>query len=100
MRTGRNGIRRGGTCWCCTSPRTNAEERDAAPAWLLPTFPRLYFYDVLRGLAALARWAELVGVAPPVAAIAPVVEHLVARYPDGVVRVERRAYDGKTTYVP
>ena len=28
----------------------NAEEREAAPAWLPPCFPRFYFYDVLRGL--------------------------------------------------
>ena len=39
----------------------NAAERDAAPAWLEPCFPRFYFYDVLRGLAALVRWVEVGG---------------------------------------
>ncbi|MBC7977265.1 MAG: hypothetical protein H7138_19995, partial [Myxococcales bacterium] len=39
----------------------NAEERAREPAWRQPCFPRFYFYDVLRGLAALVRWAELSG---------------------------------------
>jgi hypothetical protein len=67
----------------------NAEERDAAPGWLAPCFPRLYFYDVLRGVAALARWAQRSGRSIPRRAVAGVVEHLVTAFPDGVVRVER-----------
>lgn len=78
----------------------NAEERDAARAWAAITFPRFYFYDVLRGVAALARWAERTGQPIPRAAIARVVDGLAARFPDGVVRVERRAYADKTTRVP
>jgi hypothetical protein len=78
----------------------NAVERDRAPAWRLPCFPRFYFYDVLRGLAALVRWAGWSGQPLPRAAIAGVVDDLVERFPDGVVRVERRAYEGFTTVLP
>src|SRR5262249_2697179 len=48
----------------------NAEERAAQVLWLAPCFPRFYFYDVLRGLTALARWAERSGRTIPLAAIA------------------------------
>lgn len=78
----------------------NASERAAAADWLKPCFPRFYFYDVLRGLAALVRWAETDGAALPYATIAGVVDLLVARYPDGVVHVERNALEGKTTILP
>jgi len=77
----------------------NAEEREAAPAWRLPCFPRFYFYDVLRGLAALVRWAESTGQALPLRAVAGVAGDLVARFPDGIVRVERHAHAGKHTIV-
>ncbi len=55
---------------------------------------------MLRGLAALVRWAETSGAALPYAAVAGVVDLLVARYPDGVVRVERNALADKTTLLP
>ncbi len=48
-----------------SSTKHNAEERDAAPGWLLLAFPRFYFYDVLRGMAAVARWTELTGAVVP-----------------------------------
>ncbi|HEY3801016.1 MAG TPA: hypothetical protein VGL61_00360 [Kofleriaceae bacterium] len=48
-----------------SSTKYNAEERDTAPSWQLLAFPRFYFYDVLRGMAAVARWAELTGGAVP-----------------------------------
>jgi hypothetical protein len=76
----------------------NAEERDAAPAWLEPCFPRFYLYDVLRGLVALTRWAEL-GNAVPLDAISPVIEHLLATFPNGVIRVQRQAHAGMMTRV-
>jgi hypothetical protein len=78
----------------------NAEERDAAPAWSALTFPRFYFYDVLRGLAVLVRWAEATEQRLPEAAVATVVNALVERWTDGVVRVERQALAGKTTILP
>jgi hypothetical protein len=69
----------------------NAAERDSARAWLDLGFPRFYFYDVLRGLAALVRWTEL-GRAPlPLHAIEPAVEHLIATYPAGVMSPRRIA---------
>jgi hypothetical protein len=48
-----------------STTKHNAEERDAAPAWRELAFPRFYFYDVLRGMAAVARWAELTGASVP-----------------------------------
>ena len=78
----------------------NAEERDAEVAWRALTFPRFYFYDVLRGLAVLVKWTEATGQQLPEAAVATVVQELVERWPDGVVRVERQAHAGKTTLLP
>lgn len=78
----------------------NAKERDAAVAWRALTFPRFYFYDVLRGLAALVRWAEATEQQLPEAAVAAVVNALVERWPDGVVCVERQAHAGMTTILP
>jgi hypothetical protein len=78
----------------------NAEERGAAVAWRALTFPRFYFYDVLRGLAVLIRWAEVTGQRLPAAAVGTVVNALVERWPDGVVRVERQALAGSTTILP
>jgi hypothetical protein len=78
----------------------NAEERVSALSWRELAFPRFYFYDVLRGLAALVRWAEATGAALPAAVIGDVVDDLVQRWPDGVVRVERQAHAGRTTILP
>lgn len=78
----------------------NAAERGAAEAWRSLAFPRFYFYDVLRGLAALVRWAEVTAQALPHAAVAIVVEGLVARWPDGRVCVERHAHAGRMTILP
>jgi len=70
----------------------NAEEREAQAGWLAPCFPRLYFYDVLRGLAALVRWAERSGASIPMRAISGVVDHLVTAFPDGVIRPRREGF--------
>ena len=78
----------------------NAEERGAAVAWRALTFPRFYFYDVLRGLAVVVRWAEATEERLPQAAVATVVNALVERWPDGILRVERQAHAGKTTILP
>lgn len=69
----------------------NAGERAVAPIRMAPCFPRFYFYDVLRGLAALVRWAGSSGGEIPLRAVAVVVEHLVRSFPDGVVRLQRQA---------
>jgi hypothetical protein len=78
----------------------NASERDAAVAWPALAFPRFYFYDVLRGLAALVRWAEATGSALPRDAIATVVRSLAERFPDGVVTIERHVHHGRSTLIP
>jgi hypothetical protein len=80
--------------------RHNAEEREAAASWLLPCFPRFYFYDVLRGLTALVRWAVAFDRSLPVDAIAGVATHLSETFPDGVVRLQRRAFEKKSTMAP
>jgi hypothetical protein len=67
----------------------NAAERESQKLWPAICFPRFYFYDVLRGLAALVRWAQRSGRTLPRPAIAAVVEGLVASFPDGVVRLQR-----------
>jgi len=83
-----------------SATRHNADERESAKAWPRLTFPRFYFYDVLRGLAAVTRYAVAHRRSLPLAALAPVIDHLLASAPDGVLRVERRAWDGKTTWSP
>lgn len=75
----------------------NAEERDAARAWVMPCFPRLYFYDVLRGARALVRWAELGGTLAAARPLTGVVRHLIDAFPDGIVRIQRRSFEGPTT---
>lgn len=78
----------------------NASERDAAATWQEPCFPRFYFYDVLRGLAALVRWAAASGAVLPRTAVASAVELLVERCPDGIVHIGRNAHAKKTTILP
>jgi len=78
--------------------RHNAEEREAARQWPAPTFPRFYFYDVLRGATALVRWATAFQRSVPLRAIAPAASHLATIAGDGVVRVGRQAYAGKGTW--
>lgn len=78
----------------------NAEERAREPGWLQPCFPRLYLYDVLRGASVLVRWAERRGASLSRAAIEPVAGHLAAAFPDGVVRLRRRAFEGIGSWGP
>ncbi|HEY5936572.1 MAG TPA: hypothetical protein VIU61_18110 [Kofleriaceae bacterium] len=80
-----------------SSSRHNAEEREATASWLEPCFPRFYFYDVLRGLSALVRWAVKLDRSLPIDAIAGVTAHLASSFPDGVVRLQRRAFEGRMT---
>jgi hypothetical protein len=77
----------------------NAEERVSQIAWLAPCFPRFYFYDVLRGLAALVRWADITGQRIPLQAIAAVLDHLLAAFPDGVVWRQRVAFATTGTWM-
>jgi hypothetical protein len=77
--------------------RHNAEERDMQAAWLLPCRPRFYHYDVVRGIGALVRWAEASEAALPREAVGQVVDHLVATFPDGIIRLQRRSFERATT---
>jgi hypothetical protein len=74
--------------------RHNAAERTSAQQWPLATFPRFYFYDVLRGATALHRYAAL--VADPAREPSPALVRSLA--PDGIVRVGRRAWDTAGTW--
>lgn len=79
----------------------NASERDSARAWSELTFPRFYFYDVLRGLSALLAWATRRRRTLAWSSIADVVVALLARFSDsdgrGGVRIGRRAFEGART---
>jgi hypothetical protein len=70
----------------------NARERETQTLWLSPCFPRFYFYDVLRGLAALVRWADKGGRTLPLAAVRDAVDHLIETFPDAVIRPQRHGF--------
>jgi hypothetical protein len=76
----------------------NAAERQREPDWRKITFPRFYFYDVLRGASALVRWATIRQRALPLDAIGDVIEHLARTFPDGIIPVQRRAFAGVGTW--
>ncbi|MBI4575895.1 MAG: hypothetical protein HY722_06495 [Planctomycetes bacterium] len=67
-------------------------------SWALPCFPRLYHYDLLRGLAFLARWAAVRGAGLPRAAVSEALE-VIARQAGGHgdLAPGRRATDGVKT---
>ncbi len=77
-----------------STTKHNASELESAKEWMKLCFPRFYFYDVLRGLSALTLWGEKTGGVVPHEAISVVVAELERKFPDGQVRVERRAYEG------
>lgn len=58
-------------------------------AFLQVAFPRFYDYDVLRGLGFLVEWVVVRGGKVPDAAVSETMKALAARFPDGVVKVER-----------
>ncbi len=75
----------------------NASERDSARDWGRLCFPRFYFYDVLRGLSALVRWAEVRERRLPWARVAVVVTALQAAHATGEVSLGRRPWEGART---
>lgn len=82
-----------------SSTHHNAEERTSALAWGELCFPRFYFYDVLRGLSALTKWASMTNQPIPRAAH-DVAESLLTRFPDGQLRIGRQPWLGKPTWTP
>lgn len=79
-------------CRLGSTTTVNAEERDIAPKWPRPTFPRFYFYDTLRGLEALVAYARATSTTIPAHAVRHVVDEITAMFPDGNVRVLRNAF--------
>jgi hypothetical protein len=75
----------------------NAAEQISAEKWQRLCFPRFYLYDVLRGLIALLKWAQIARGTIPPDAIRDVVTLLSQRYPDGQLRNERLSYEGVGT---
>lgn len=80
--------------------RLGFRRRDGKPmdeAFFSVAFPRFYDYDVLRGLAFLVEWVIVREGKVPTEAVADVMKALHARFPDGVVTVERPGLaDAKT----
>ena len=72
----------------------NAIEQEEAKAWPLLCFPRFYHYDILRGLSALVRYAELTGFEIPLQSVAPVFEQIERKADPatGALRVERQCF--------
>ncbi len=77
----------------------NIEEQEDEPDWLKLCFPRFYFYDMLRGLSFILNWSKKRQKAISAQAVTCVVQSLIDKFPDGNIRVERRAYDGVGTRI-
>lgn len=77
-----------------STSKHNAEEQEDETDWLKLCFPRFYFYDILRGLDALLKWAEVRKKPLPFSAITPALAYLAQRFPDGRIMIERRGYEG------
>ena len=77
---------------------SNIEEAEDEADWTKLCFPRFYFYDVLRGLTAITRYAERTKTSIPAAAIADVVALLEAKAEAGPLKVERDALEGVSTF--
>jgi hypothetical protein len=80
-----------------SSSEYNAEERLDEEDWLKPCFPRLYFYDVLRGLNFVLHWAERLNRTIPSQSIYEVVRHFSQAFPDGRIQAQRHSYEGCKT---
>ncbi len=70
---------------------SHPEERLDEDDWRLPTFPRFYFYDTLRGLHFILRWAELRSRKIPIESVSDAVLALAWKFPTGDVRSERES---------
>jgi len=70
----------------------NKEEMEDEEDWLKPCFPRFYFYDILRGLNFILKWASICGKPLAEASIAKVLQHLKSRFPDNHIRIERLSF--------
>jgi hypothetical protein len=82
-----------------SASKYNADEKHDEGDWLKLCFPRFYFYDVLRGLSFILKWAEARNRSIPESAITTVVDHLRSSYPDGQIRMERQSFEEAFTWV-
>jgi hypothetical protein len=80
-----------------SSTKHNASEQTSAENWTLMCFPRFYLYDVLRGLNALALWAEKTQRPVPSQAIRHVFSLIENEFPTGEIRIGRRSFAGAKT---
>jgi hypothetical protein len=71
----------------------NAEEKLDEADWIKPCFPRLYFYDVIRGLNFIVRWSERLKRPIPELSITPVIEQIFNKFPNGKILIERHSYE-------
>ncbi len=81
-----------------TNPH-NIEEREDEKDWLKLCFPRFYFYDVLRGLIFILRWANKREQTLSRNAISTVTKHFEKSFPDGDVRIGRHSFEGTGTRI-
>jgi hypothetical protein len=75
----------------------NSSERKSAEEWTKLCFPRFYLYDVLRGLSALALWAEKTNQSLPKESIADATNFLSLHFPDGNLKIGRQSFEGAGT---
>lgn len=80
-----------------SSTTHNSSERKSAEQWTKLCFPRFYLYDVLRGLNALALWAEKTNQSLPKESIGDAVTFLQQQFPDSQVKIGRQSYEGVGT---
>ncbi|MBK7963368.1 MAG: hypothetical protein IPK04_20555 [Bdellovibrionales bacterium] len=83
-----------------SSTKHNASERKSAEQWTKLCFPRFYLYDVLRGLSALALWAEKTNQSIPKESISDATNFLSQYFPDGNVKIGRHSFEGVGTLLP
>ncbi len=83
-----------------SSTKHNASERKSAEQWTKFCFPRFYLYDVLRGLSALALWAEKTNQSLPKESIADATNFLSQNFPDGNIKIGRQSFEGVGTILP
>lgn len=80
-----------------SSTAHNASERKSAEQWVKLCFPRFYLYDVLRGLNAIALWAEKTKQTLPKDSVIDAMNFLEKEFPDGQIKIGRLSYAGVGT---
>lgn len=78
---------------------SNAEEKEDEADWLKLTFPRFYFYDILRGLNLAVRYADRFQQPISKKELGILTGVLKEKASDGELRVERQAFDWPGTWV-